>query len=155
MKRFLSLSVIGVILIAATLTVLFARSRTQNSNRRIQNSNVRTTQVTEETKTPRKGKPLVKSLPAGAEGIEIKDNMVRLKPGYKLDKKDDGTISIARMSGGNITGTFDCACDDINNPKGTCTIETGGNGLGCQNGTCKSCNLYIKVGKVATTLMRY
>jgi len=46
-----------------------------------------------------KGKKLlVKRLPAGVEGLELKDETLRVKSGYELVIQPDGTSAIARAN---------------------------------------------------------
>lgn len=45
-------------------------------------------------------KALVRKLPSGTEGVQLKGNSVRAKPGYKFVKQPNGTVTVARISGG-------------------------------------------------------
>jgi len=158
MKRISSILVVTVLLITVALTMLYGHSRTQNANRQVRTTNTppaRSDNTAEGTRTPRKGKVLVKRLPDGAEGVELKEGVVRVKPDFKFVKGDKGTVTVARMSGGlGVGGTWSCACGSEGG--GTCkAVITGEGKLSCSAGTCNDCSLDVVVDKLRTTIMRY
>lgn len=105
--------------------------------------------------TERAGKALVKRLPSGVEGVQMKGNKITAKPGYKFVKQDDGSVRIARMSGGGglgIGGKWDCACDK----DGSCSTVTDGSSLSCSAGSCKGkCTLYITTTRFKGGVIAY
>jgi hypothetical protein len=111
-----------------------------------------------EVVTTRSGKSLVKRLPEGAEGVELKSNTVRVKPGYKFVKQSDGAVAVARIAGGggagnNLSGTWNCSCDE---GTGTCSAYTDGSTLTCTADTnCKSCTLSVKTKGVNSKIIAY
>ena len=162
MRRLSSILVTTAMLITVALTVLYAGGRTQNANRRPDTANTSQrsdNQANERDSVKlRKGKELVKRLPVGAEGVELKDGLLRLKPGYKFEKHDDGTVAVANMRGGSgglgaQGGSWACQC--MADSGGTCQVIISGNILFCTNGTCPNCVLGITVDKITTGVMRY
>jgi hypothetical protein len=112
------------------------------------------------TGVPTAGKPLVKRLPAGVEGVELGGGTVRLRPGYQFVKQTNGTITVARMSGLGVGGSWSCDCyGPPGGPagKGNCGSTVSGGTLQCTKGTCNgSCELTVttKPGK-ATAIIAY
>lgn len=107
---------------------------------------------------PKTGKALVKKLPDGIEGVELAGNTVRVKAGYKFVKRDNGTVTVARMAGGGkggLSGGWSCSCDG----GGTCSIMTSGGVLYCTKGgtdTCKgSCKLSVSTSGFSGGVIRY
>jgi len=94
---------------------------------------------------------LVKQLPASVEGVSLKDGQVKLKPGYKFVKEPNNTITVARMNGAGIGGTWKCECSD----KGACGVSISPNtGLDCLTESCTgSCTLKVTVGDKATAVL--
>ena len=102
--------------------------------------------VTNQTPTtaeaPKVGKPLVKRLPAGIQGVELVGGMVRVKPGYQWVKQPNGTVTVARMAGGGgvgpgVGGTWTCEC--TNGGTGTCTAVVTNGSLSCYKGSTATC----------------
>ena len=118
---------IGTIIAVVLTLVLYVYGQPPqgNSNRRV-------------TKT-RKPKALVKKLPEGLEGVELKDGVIKLKPGYKFVKKSGNSVTVARMAGGDSpqagnTGSFSCSCTDefTGGSGGGCSLHITSNTLRCQ-----------------------
>ena len=98
MKREKSILVVGCMLITIALVVMQEHGRAKNANRRLGVTNTEATRS--ESNAPaspvKKGKLLVKRLPEGAEGVEIKDGAVHLREGFKFVKEGKGKIIVAR-----------------------------------------------------------
>lgn len=94
---------------------------------------------------------LVKQLPAGVEGVSLKGSQVKLKPGYKFVKEPNNTVTVARMNGTNIGGTWNCACSK----DGGCGVSISPvTGLDCLTESCTgSCTLKVTVGDKATAVL--
>lgn len=158
MKRFCSFLLVPLMLITAALTIFYANSRAQNSNRQApsrptvgesDNTSARNT-------TARKGKVLVKRLPDGAEGVELKEGTLRLRDGYKFLKNPNGTVTVARMNDGQgVGGSWSCTCDDKEG--GDCEAVISGGSLSCKvvPFSCNSCSMSVVVNKARTNIMRY
>ena len=104
---------------------------------------------------PKAGKPLVKSLPAGIQGVELVDGIVRVKPGYQWVKQPNGTVTVARMGGGGLgaSGVWDCTCIYGG---GNCIISVTTSFLRCQSFTCESfCWLTVTTIGVRTPIIAY
>jgi hypothetical protein len=115
------------------------------------------TQAQTATATPRL---LEKQLPPGVEGVELKENGIALKAGFKFVKGPNNTVRVASLRpGSGVTGTFDCKCvlTDTNKQKsGTCPTNINGPLLTCTTGTCGgNCDLDVTVGVTRTALMRF
>ncbi len=137
---------ITIVLTATLMLALltYAHSRTLKPN----SPPKPTTQTVTAKKTA-----LVKQLPAGVEGVELKGNSLRLKEGYKFVPEPNKSVSIARIKGGTkISGTWDCACSK----DGACGVSVGPNGLDCLMETCKgSCTLKVTIGGQATRVIMF
>ncbi len=105
------------------------------------------------TVAPRKGKAIVSKLPTDAEGVILKDGMVKVKAGNKFVKQADGTVTVARIKGGaGIGGKWDCDCSK----DGSCDLVSNGTSLTCSGGTCKgSCTLSITTTRAKTGVLIY
>jgi hypothetical protein len=107
----------------------------------------------------RTGKALVKKLPAGLEGVQLRGNIVRVKPGYKFVKQADGTVTVARIKSGSgggpgLGGKWSCDCDAPG--KGTCETSIGDDALYCSKATCSSsCTLRISTTNATVGIVRY
>jgi hypothetical protein len=102
-----------------------------------------------------KGKALVKRLPSGTEGVELKRGAVWAKTGYKFVKQSDGTVIVARIArGGNgLMGTWSCKCGS---DKGSCVATTDGRSLVCStDGVCKKCTLQVETSGATSSIMAY
>ena len=120
------------------------------------------------TAAPKAGKPLVKRLPAGIEGVELIGGMVRAKSGYKFVKHPNDTVTVARMAGGGrgagVAGIWSCKCVHHHgklaglNPLGACPVEIpGGTTLNCKTEKCTgvACELTVKTGELTTAIIAY
>jgi hypothetical protein len=120
------------------------------------------------TAAPKPGKPLVKRLPAGIEGVELIGSRVRAKSGYKFVKRPDDTVTVARTAGGGrgagIAGIWSCKCVHHHgrlaglNPFGACPVEiSGGTTLNCKTEKCTgvACDLTVKTGELTTAIIAY
>jgi hypothetical protein len=106
---------------------------------------------------------LVKRLPDGVEGVELKNGAVRLRPGYKYVKQSDGTIGVALIAGGgaggsNTGGSWTCECVG---GRGACEeFFVADKYLGCRstggpNGCSGTCDLNVKRRVGTTTVSRF
>jgi hypothetical protein len=72
-------------------------------------------------------KMLVKELPKGLKGLELRDGVFLIKPGYKFVKKTYKTILVAPKSGSR-GAYFTCTCIDplhgSRKPAGGCVVLT-------------------------------
>ena len=112
------------------------------------------------TKAP-KGEALVKKLPEGVEGVELKDGVVKIMPGYEFEKKD-GKVAVMRVAGGGpggrlgVSGTFSCVCKE---GAGGCSAMVVDNQIYCAPGgepACPDkCVLSIVIKAARTAIMRY
>jgi len=114
---------------------------------------------TERRSEPPKGKVLVRQLPAGAEGMELKDGVVRLQAGYKFVKRAGNKIGVEKMAGGGAPqagGSWICDCSGGG---GGCTTLTDGTYLFCnkakENGCKESCVLTITTDGVRKGVILY
>src|SRR5438552_4378256 len=84
-----------------------------------------------------KGTVLVKQLPAGAEGVELKGSSLRLKTGYKFVKQSRHGFAVARISGGQPVLSGGCGCTG-----GACDPVSKYGIIVCEpNGCTGSCGL--------------
>jgi hypothetical protein len=102
------------------------------------------------------GTVLVKTLPAGVEGLELKDGALRVKDGYQFVKGPGGTFTVSRINvpvppapptGGGCgcnAGTDGCQPVD----KGGIIVCEGG----CGTGTC---GLAVTAGGIRTEIIRF
>ena len=120
------------------------------------------------TAAPKAGKPLVKRLPAGIEGVELIGGTLRAKSGYKFVKQSNDTVTVARMPGGGrgagVAGIWSCKCVHHHgrlaglNPFGACPVEiSGGTTLNCKTEKCTgvACELTVKAGELTTAIIAY
>jgi hypothetical protein len=143
--------IVSVMLTGAALTMLNAQNRAQSVNGQVRNTN---TSSAQSDNTTRKTKVLVKRLPNGVEGVELKDGKVRLKDGYKFVKHDNGTVTVARMNNGlGVGGSWKCTCDEAD---GECEAVITNGSISCKVKpfTCNNCSMTVVVGSVRTTIMQ-
>ena len=120
------------------------------------------------TAAPKAGKPLVKRLPTGIEGVELIGGTVRAKSGYKFVKQPNDTVTVAKMAGGGrgagVAGIWSCKCVQHDghlaglNPLGACPVEiSGGATLSCKTEKCTgtTCELTVKAGELTTAIIAY
>ena len=120
------------------------------------------------TAAPKAGRPLLKRLPAGIEGVELIGGTVRAKAGYKFVKQPNDTVTVARMAGGGrgarVAGIWSCKCVHHHgrlaglNPLGACPVEiSGGTTLNCKTEKCSgtACELTVKTGELTTAIIAY
>jgi hypothetical protein len=135
-----------IVIVALTLALMaYAHSRRSKSNSH-----------TPEPQTPparAKGTALVKQLPAGVVGVELKGSLVQLIPGYKFVKEPNNTVSVARMKGrGNVSGDWNCNCSK----DGDCGVAIESGSLSCTMNTCKgSCTLKVTIGLKSTGVLMF
>jgi hypothetical protein len=98
-----------------------------------------------------KGTVIVKQLPAGVEGVELKDGSLRLKPGYKFEKRPQHQFAVIRISDGRAVTSGGCGCTG-----GTCDpVLKGGIGV-CEGSGCTGhCGLALTVAGIKTTIINY
>lgn len=99
-----------------------------------------------------KGTVLVKELPAGAEGVELKGGALRLKPGFTFTKQPRHGFTVARMSGGQGATSGGCGCTG-----GTCDPVLGSGGaIVCQGTNCTgTCGLALTVRGVTRKIVEF
>ena len=113
------------------------------------------------TGAPRVGKPLVKRLPAGIEGVELVGGTVRAKSGYKWVKQPNGSVTVARMADGGWSvpgGSWECLCQaTLPPPAHECTLKFTSGGLRCVYKTCLgTCALNVTTQSgVRTAIIAY
>jgi hypothetical protein len=97
------------------------------------------------------GTVLVKRLPAGAEGLELKEGSLRLKPGYSFVKQSGHRFAVARMSGGQPVTSGGCGCTG-----GTCDPVLKGGIIVCEASGCTgTCGLALTVAGVNTKIIKH
>jgi hypothetical protein len=141
-----------IVTIALTLTPLM------NVSSQTPNANSRTPQSRGQAKRP-KGRVLVNKLPAGAQGVTVRNGAVRLKPGHKFVEQGDGTIAVARIGGGGlgVGGTWKCTCKRIaGQAQGTCDATIVSDLLVCNKNTCNgNCELTVTVTGLTKGVIRF
>jgi hypothetical protein len=95
---------INMTVIVALILGLLAHAHSQTPK-----SNTQKPEPQAETATAKRT-VLVKQLPASVEGVSLKGSQVKLKPGYKFVKEPNNTITVARMNGTGVGGTWKCEC---------------------------------------------
>jgi len=113
-----------------------------------------------QTAAVKEGKALVKTLPRGVEDVELVENKVRLKPGFKLTKRTNGTVTVARMAGGHgVGGDWSCSCTGSKGETGTCSTTISDDLLVCLKGskdTCTgTCRLSVTVKGITSGVIAY
>ena len=104
------------------------------------------------TAAPKVGKPLVKRLPANIEGVELVSGTVRAKSGYQFVKQLNGSVTVARMAGGGVAGTWSCDCSGT----GACGAVITQGILYCITGTCRgSCDLTVTTEGLRKNIIMY
>ena len=140
-------TIISFVCALALTPLLFVSGQTPNANSRMAQSDNQAAKP--------KARTLVNKLPAGAQGVTLKNNAVRLKPGYKFVKQDDGTIAVARIRGGGlgVGGTWNCSCWS---GTGGCEAYIVGDTISCLKKDCTgSCQLSIVIKDVKTGVVMY
>ena len=118
------------------------------------NANTQRPQLSGKVERP-KGKVLVNKLPSGSQGVSIKNGAVKLKPGYKFVKQENGTVSVARIKGGGagVGGTWDCSCWS---GTGGCEAYILADTISCLKSDCTgSCKLSIVIKGAKTGVIMY
>ena len=77
-------------------------------------------------------------------GVIIRGKEVVLQKGYRFVQNPDHTVSVQRMAGGGIEGSFACTC--IAKNPGTCELRQNPKALRCVEGTCTDCALSTQTG---------
>jgi hypothetical protein len=136
---------INMTVIVALILGLLAHAHSQTPK-----SNTQKPEPQAETATAKRT-VLVKQLPASVEGVSLKGSQVKLKPGYKFVKEPNNTISVARMNGTGIGGTWKCECSN----NGACGVSISPiTGLDCLTESCTgTCTLKVTVGDKATAVL--
>ena len=134
---------ISAVLAALALTlVLLACTNEKNT--------AQTSSSTSQAGLP-KGTVLVKQLPAGAEGVELKDGALRLKSGFTFTKQPRHQFTVARMSGGQGATSGGCGCAG-----GTCDPVLSGSIIVCQGADCTgSCGLALSIRGVTRKIIEF
>ena len=117
----------------------------------------------QEIKEVPKGEALVEKLPEGVEGVEIKDGIVKIMPGYKFVNKDN-KVTVMRAAGGGaggggrlgVGGSWSCVCKE---GVGGCSTMVEDNQIYCTPGgepACPDkCVLSIIIKAAKTGIIRY
>ena len=91
-----------------------------------------------------KGEALVEKLPEGVEGVEMKDGVVKIKPGYKFVKKDNKVTVMRSAAGGaggggrlGVGGSWSCVCKQ---GTGGCSTMVEDNQIFCAPGGEPACS---------------
>src|SRR5688572_21448669 len=100
-----------------------------------------------------KGKVLVEALPAGVEGLELKDGELRLLEGYDFVEQPENRFAVARMRDGQHVAVGGCGCSRL----GVCQPVKSGGIIVCRAlGLCiGSCRLAVTAGGVSTDIIMY
>lgn len=107
----------------------------------------------DQNQAPKEGKPLVKSLPAGIEGVEMVGDAVRAKEGFDWVKQPDGSMTVARMGAGfGEAGTWNCECTT---GAYSCQGSLEDGALRCRSKDCLSCRLIVKKDGLNTAVFIY
>jgi len=108
-------------------------------------------EATNQSGSPSKGKVLVKQLPAGVEGVELKDGALRLRSGFTFVKKPRHRFALVRISNGQTVTTGGCGCTG-----GTCEPTAGGGIIVCEGSNCTgSCGLALTARGVSTRIIEF
>ena len=98
-----------------------------------------------------KGTLLVKELPSGVEGVELKNGALRLKPGFAFEKKPRHQFAVARISGGQGVTSGGCGCEG-----GTCDPVLKGGIIVCEGNDCTgTCGLALTVHGLNTKIIAF
>jgi hypothetical protein len=99
-----------------------------------------------------KGTLLVKQLPADVQGVELKNGMLRLKPGFVFEKKPKHQFVVALTTGGGgSTTSGGCGCTG-----GTCDPVNRGGIIVCEGSNCTGkCGLALTLHGVRTRIMEF
>ena len=149
---------ITMILVVAAIFTLLTYSLGQTTRKESQqNSNE---QPSKELLAKARGKKLlVKTLPPGAEGVELKDGTLRIRKGYEPVRQSNGLIALARAGDGAGTHenavTVDCVCGF----GGACNTVIAAGLVFCVSdkaNACKGiCELKVVIGHLGTSLIAY
>lgn len=100
-----------------------------------------------------KAEVLVKELPEGVEGLELRDGALWLKKGYTFEPQPGGTFRIQNPGGGGGTGGG-CGCKSPTG--GGCEPKLEGGIIVCKaDATCTNCGLAITVGGISTDIIAF
>lgn len=138
-----------VVLIGLTLSlVIYANSQTRRSRAGDLAAKAKAKQM------------LVDKLPDKVEGVELKDNTVRLKAGYKFVKQGNEVTVMARRAGGGgrgsgLGGTWSCGCSGAG-ASGGCNTVVIGSIMYCSSSGCTgSCDLTVVIDGVKSGVLMY
>ena len=113
------------------------------------------TQITQSQPVKAK-KVLIKELPKTLEGIELKEGVFKLMPGYKFVPQLNNTVAL-QTGGRGVSGTFDCFCSKEGG--GSCSATTVGGTISCQKSKTTACSdeciLRTTIGLSQTRLAIY
>lgn len=94
---------------------------------------------------------LVKQLPDGVEGLELRDGALWVKDGYTVVPEPSGMFTITRDSDGTAVTSGSCGCHGT---EGTCETLLKG-GIAVCEGTCSKCGLAVWVEGVRTEILLF
>jgi hypothetical protein len=107
-------------------------------------------QASNEPAAPR-GTVLVKQLPAGVEGLELRNGALRLKSGYNFVKQPRHQFAVVRMSDGQTVTSGGCGCTG-----GTCDPVLRGGIAVCEGNNCTgTCGLALTIAGVRKAIMNF
>jgi hypothetical protein len=95
---------------------------------------------------------LIKELPAGTEGVELKTNGLAVSDGYQLVNDTPGTFSITRKRDGQSVASGGCGCTG-----GTCEPKLSPDGIiVCSGSSCSdTCGLALTTAGVRTEIAKF
>ena len=104
-------------------------------------------------------KQLVKQLPSGVVGVELKSNVLAVKQGFKFVKGANNVVTVAsvKAGGAGVDGSFSCTCVETTDEAGqSCDARISGDNLSCTKKTCSGhCELTVTIGATKTALMQF
>ena len=110
----------------------------------------------QQTQTSSAGTVLVKELPAGVEGLELREGALRLQDGYEFVKGPGGTFTVSRINvPTNPTPPTGGGCGCSGAAEGCQPVLKGGIIVcegGCGTGTC---GLALTAGGVKTDIIKW
>ena len=74
-----------------------------------------------------------------AEGATISANQIKLKPGYRFERRRNGTYAVRRMRNNGITVEAECVCTQKGDSS-NCDVSTAGkDSITCTPNGCSKC----------------
>ncbi len=99
------------------------------------------------------GQAVVKELPAGVEGWELRDGALRLKEGYEFVPQPDGQFILISTGGGGGGTGGGCGCKG---GSGKCEPKLKDGIAVCEaDSTCTNCGLALTIDGRQVEIMRF